>query len=114
MIRSILICLWCIFYLGCVPTKVDIVKTGKGIYNPTNPNNVEILKYAPSRPFEEVATVSAFDFDNRDIAKMHNSIRAKTAPLGADAVILSSEGFMDEDDKIWAKGVALHYKDGKN
>ena len=102
------------FLFGCVPTKVDIVKTGKGVHNPTNPNNVEILNSFPTRPYDEIATVSAFDFDNRDIAAMHNALRAKTAPLGADAVVLLHEGFMDEDDKIWAKGVALHYKDGKN
>ncbi len=111
MIRTLLAAALSTLLVACVPTKIDVVKTGKGFYSPTNPNDVEILKTTPTRPFDEIATVSAFDFDNRDIAAMHNALRAKTAPLGANAVILFHEGFMDEDDKIWVKGVALRYKD---
>lgn len=111
MLKTLVAATLLTLHVACVPTKIDVVKTGKALYSPTNPNDVEILKTTPSKPFDEIATVSAFDFDNRDIAAMHNAIRARTAPLGANAVILFHEGFMDEDDKIWAKGVALRYKD---
>jgi hypothetical protein len=40
---------------------------------------------------------------------MHNAIRAKVAPLGANAVILMSQG-INPNNKIWAMGVAIRYK----
>lgn len=99
------------FMVGCA--HVDVTKTGKGFYNPTNPNDIEVLKSLPKRPYEEVGMVTALRFSLDETAKMHNGIRTKAAPLGANAVVLTEEGIMP-NETIWAKGVALHYVDVKN
>jgi hypothetical protein len=99
------------FMVGCA--HVDVTKTGKGFYNPTNPNDLEVLKTLPKKHYEEVGMVTAVKFDSDETAKMHNAIRAKAAPLGANAVVLTEEGFLD-NGRMWAKGVALHYVDVKN
>ncbi|UJW81858.1 hypothetical protein [Hydrogenophaga sp. SL48] len=91
---------------------VDVTKTGKGAYAPTDPNSVEILKTRPTRTYEELGTVTVTGFDATESAKMHNAIRAKSAPLGATAVILMEEGMIQVPFgmKRWATGVAILYK----
>ena len=89
---------------GCAA--IDVTKTAKGFHEPTNPNDVEILRTVPGYPFEELGSVTATDFQPTETAKMYNAIRAKTAPLGASAVILSSEG-INPNGRKWATGVAI-------
>src|SRR5262245_15250539 len=84
----------------------EVNKTGKGYFQPTNPNNVDILMTVPPRPFVELGTVTVQKFQAQEEAKMHNAVRAKAAPLGADAVILQSQGINDHGR--WAIGVAIH------
>lgn len=95
---------------------VDVTKTASGFYEPTNANKVEILKTKPERKFVELGTVTVTGFDAKDVAKMHNGIRAKAAPLGADAVILTDEGLTPAGFGTytrWATGVAIHFTDGE-
>jgi hypothetical protein len=92
---------------GCAV--VDVTKTAKGFHNPTNPNEVEILKTVPARPFIELGTVTVQGFRITDSAKMHNSIRTKSAALGSDAVILTEEGILPGPSK-WATGVAIKFQ----
>jgi len=92
---------------GCA--SIDITKTAKGFYDPTDPNEVEILKTIPNKPYEELGTITAVKFKALETAKMHNAIRTKSAPLGATAVILTQEG-IDQNGKRWAMGVAIRYK----
>lgn len=92
---------------GCAT--VDVTKTAKGFYDPTNPNDVEIRKTMPERPFDELGTVTAVNFPPAETAKMHNALRSKSAALGADAVILTEEGVTGGGYK-WATGVAVRYK----
>lgn len=91
---------------------VDVTKTAKGFYNPTDANNVEILKTVPKRPYEELGTVTVTGFNPSDTAKMHNAVRAKSAALGANAVILTEEGIFNDGWGIsrWATGVAIVFK----
>ena len=63
----------------------------------------------PDRPYEELGTITAVKFNPSDTAKMHNAIRAKSAPLGANAVILTGVG-MDARDRQYAIGVAIVWK----
>jgi hypothetical protein len=86
---------------------VDVTKTGKGFYNPTNPNDVEILLTRPEKSFTELGTVTVTGYKTDETAEMHNAIRAKVAPLGANAVILTSQGI--QGNKMWAQGVAIRY-----
>ncbi len=95
---------------GCA--SVDVTKTGKGYYPPTNPNEVEILMTVPTRPYEELASVTTTGHDMRAEAKLHNAIRAKAAPLGANAVILKDQGIIPTGmggGQRWAMGVAIRY-----
>ncbi len=96
-----------ILFAGCAV--VDVTKTAKGYYEPTNPNDVEILVTRPERSFVELGTVTASRFAPQETAKMHNAIRSKAAPLGANAVILSSSGILP-NGRQWATGVAIRYK----
>ena len=88
---------------------VDVTKTARGYSPPTNPNDVDILMTVPPRPFAELGSVTVTRFRATDEAKMHNAIRAKAAPLGADAVIIQSQG-IDANGQRWATGVAIHFK----
>ena len=91
---------------GCATT--DVTKTGKGHYDPTNANNVEILMTKPNRNFVELGAVSAAKFKPKQTATMHNAFRSKAAALGADAVYIINSG-IDQDGHLWATGVAVRY-----
>ena len=95
---------------GCAT--VDVTKTGKGFYDKTNPNDVEILKTRQERSYEELGTVTATGFAPDETAKMHNAIRSKSVALGATAVILTEEGIIPGGwgAQKWATGVAIRYK----
>ncbi len=93
---------------------VEITKTGRGFHNPTDPNTVDILMTQPKRNYEELGTFQASGFMRSETAVMHNAIRTKVAPLGANAAFITSEGY-DADGSgssslRWANGVALRYK----
>ena len=93
---------------GCA--SVDVTKTASGYYEPTNPNNIEILKTRPDQKYVELGTVTVTGFDAKDVAKMHNAVRSKAAPLGATAVILTDEGLIPKgfgNFERWATGVAI-------
>lgn len=98
------------FLVGCA--SVDVTKTHVGSYDPTNPNDVEILKTLPSRAYEELGTVTAAGFAISETAKLHNAVRSKAAELGANAVVLTDEGVIQGGwtREKWATGVALRYK----
>lgn len=92
---------------------VDVTKTGRGYRPPTNPNAVEILMTVPSRPYEELGSLTVQGFQLREEAKMHNAIRAKAGPLGANAVIIQSQGIIPTGlggGTRWATGVAITWK----
>jgi hypothetical protein len=97
-------------FAGCA--SVDVTKTAKGYFAPTKAADVEILKTKPEKPYVELATVTVTNFAPGDIAKMHNAIRTKSAPLGADAVILTDEGIINNGWSVvrWATGVAIRFK----
>lgn len=95
---------------------VDITKTAEGFYNPTNANDIEILKTKPDRPYEELGTFTLTGFDSSQTAVMYNAIRAKSATLGANAAIITSEGLNPTgwgNYMRWATGVAIRYKVAK-
>ena len=93
---------------GC--TSVHVTKTAKGLFNPTNPDEVEILQTRPDRDFIELASISAAKISPEKTAKMHNALREKSAPFGADAVIILNSG-MNDDGELWVTGVAIKYKE---
>lgn len=110
-IRSALLyTLLCFMITAC--GTVDITKTGKGYHEPTDPNDVEILMTRPTKPYEELGTINAMGFAPSETAKMHNALRAKAAPLGADAVIVTGSGMVNNGWAItqYVMGVAIHYK----
>lgn len=107
-------CAFCLMYIiGCAT--VDITKTGKGYNPPTNPNDVEILSTRPEKRYVELGSISADGFAISDTAKLHNALRAKAAPLGADAVLITdsriipSQGLFRSKEQ-WCKGVAIKYE----
>jgi len=97
---------------GCAVGTVTAVQTAKGSFASTNPNEVEILKTRPEKPFVELGSVDASNFGITEVAKMHNALRSKAASFGANAVIITSENVYDNG---WgpvkaASGVAIRYK----
>ena len=85
---------------------------GYTLYDPMNSNDVEILKTRPDKPYVELGTVTATHYAPSESAVMHNAIRAKSAALGATAVILTEEGIIPGGfgGRRWATGVAIRYK----
>ena len=100
----------CVLLMACGCASVTVTKTAKGYFPPTDPDEVEILVTIPDREFIELATVTTQKWSTRATAKMHNSLRAKCAPLGANAVVLGSSG-IDYNGYFWASGVAIRFKD---
>jgi hypothetical protein len=97
------------FFVGCA--SVDVTKTAKGFHAPTNPNDVEILLTKPTRSYEELGTINAVGFLPSETAKMHNALRTKAAPLGANAVILTGQGMINDGwgIKQYVVGVAISW-----
>jgi hypothetical protein len=104
---KVVITLLAVCFLAVACASVDITKTSSGFYDPSDPNTVQILKTRPTRTYEELGTITAYRFSASETAVMHNAIRAKAAALGADAAILTEEGFNDSGH--WAMGVAIRY-----
>lgn len=100
--------LMCMLLVVCGCATVNVTKTARGYFEPTNPNEVDILMTKPERSFVEIATVTTAKWPPGNTAKMHNSLRAKSAPLGADAVVLLSSG-IDLNGHYWSSGVAIRY-----
>jgi hypothetical protein len=96
--------------VGCA--SVDVTKTAQGSFSPTDPNRVEVLKTRPERAFQELGTITVSGFSSSETAKMHNAIREKAAPLGANAVILTEEGLVQRTFGMdrWATGVAIRFR----
>jgi hypothetical protein len=88
---------------------VTVTKTGKGYAEPTKADDIQILMTKPDRAFEELATVSTNRWSPGEDAKLHNALRAKCAPLGADAVVIMSSG-IDYNGYAWTNGVAIRFK----
>lgn len=102
---------WMVLSIGCAPN-VDVTKTSKGFVAPTNPNNVEIFHTKPDRKFRELGSVSTAGWKPRDTAKMHNALRSKAAPLGADAVIILDTGMNHVGYgvmEMWVTAVAIKF-----
>lgn len=101
-----------LFSLASCAGTVNVVKTGKGIYSPSAASEIEILKTHPVRAYDELATVDALNFPTNATAKMHNALRAKASPLGANAVLITDEGLINNGWGIvrFCSGVAIRYK----
>jgi hypothetical protein len=95
-----------------------VTKTGSGFYEPTNPNDVRILKTIPDRKYAELGTVIVSNVppeQPEETANMYNELKTKSAVLGADAVILTDEGVVMEGSsnnhpRYWATGVAVKFE----
>ena len=96
--------------IGC--SSVNVTKTAQGSYSPTNPSNVQILKTVPQGKYVEVGSVAVNGFKITDTARMNDTLRAKAALIGADAVVLNNEGITPEAGqmKLWGTGFALKYQ----
>lgn len=68
---------------------------GKTTYPPKPPNEVEILRESPARPYDVIA-----DFQSR--GETPEDIRLKAAQIGADAVIVSILGGYYARGEEWA------------
>lgn len=102
----------CLVLAAC--SEVDITKTATGYYTPTRADDIQILMTKPDRAFVELGSVTVTGFDSDETAKEHNAIRQKAAGLGADAVILTTEGIERDiwgNHARWATGVAIRFKD---
>lgn len=91
---------------------VDVTKTAKGSYDPTDPNEIEILKTVPvNKEYFELGVVTATGFSANAVAEMHNAVRAKASALGANAVVLTEEGILKDGwaRERWATGTAIRW-----
>lgn len=99
----ILTCLSFLLLSACAT--VDVTKISKGFNPPTDANHIEIINLKPEFKYTEIATVTAARFKPAESAKMHNSLRAKSAPLGATHILLLNQGI--DGGALWATGVAI-------
>ena len=104
----------CLLSVGCA-TAVANRYYASTKYPPKNPQEVQILKQAPDRPYEVIA-----DFQSR--GESPKSVAKKAAKIGADAVIVVMLGGYYELGTEWANvdyqadtytrinGTAIRYK----
>ena len=104
----------CLLSVGCA-TDVANRYYASTNYPPKNPKDVQILRVAPSRPYEVLA-----DFQSR--GESPASVAKKAAKIGADAVIIATLGGYYELGTEWASqdnqahtytritGTAIRYK----
>jgi uncharacterized protein YceK len=112
--RGICIVLIVLAVGGCAT--VDVTKTAKGFFSATRAADIEILMTRPDQAYTELATISTMKWKPSNTAKMHNALRAKTAPLGAHAVIIMDSGIVRgpwNSQWLWTSGAAIRYKDPK-
>jgi hypothetical protein len=106
----IFVCAGASFTIGCA--SVDVTKTSKGAVVATNPNEVEVLMTRPDRKYQELGVLNAHGYRSSDTAKMHNVLRNKAAPLGADAVVITDSGQIPDGwggYQIWVNAVAVKW-----
>ena len=108
-IHFLLVSAFLLYISGCTAF-VDVTKTAKGYHDPTNPNEIEILTMAPKRPFIELATISSGGWDRHDTAKLYNAFRAKSAPIGANAVVIHNMTVNPETYLLSSFGSAIKWK----
>ena len=111
-IQNILTTIIATFVLASCAT-VHVTKTGSGFYEPVSPASVQILKTKPDRPYTELAVMDISGFNVTDTAKMHNAIRTKAGPIGADAVIITDTSMVPDGwggTTKYASAVAIKYK----
>ncbi|MCE2964840.1 MAG: hypothetical protein LW855_03510 [Alphaproteobacteria bacterium] len=99
-----------VFLVLSACASIDVTKTSSSIYDATDPNTVEILKTKPDYKYEELGTLTVTGFGSDQTAKMYNSMRAKAAPLGATAVIITDEGLVPKafgSYDRWGSAVAV-------
>jgi hypothetical protein len=104
----------CLLSVGCA-TDVANRYYASTKYPPKNPQDVQILKQPPARPYEVIA-----DFQSR--GESPKSVAKKAAKIGADAVIVVMLGGYYELGTEWANvdfqadtytrinGTAIRYK----
>jgi hypothetical protein len=96
--------------LLCGCANVDVTKTGKGYHEPTDANQVEIFNTKPTRAFEELGELTVSNFPASDTAKLHNALRTKAAPLGANAVFITARTFAPgPTPKVFVSAVAIRW-----
>jgi hypothetical protein len=94
---------------GCKGPKVYISKTGTGgLLPPKSPDAVEVLKSKPDRPYYEVASMYAARFKIKNVFQIPKDLKKDAAVLGADAVLITSEG--NDGSRAWASAAAIKYK----
>lgn len=94
---------------GCKGPKVYVSKTGhREVLPPTSPDAVEVLKTKPDRPYYEVASLYAARFKIKNVFQIPNDLKKDAAVLGADAVVITSEG--NDGKRAWASATAIKYK----
>lgn len=94
---------------GC--GSVSVLKTGKGFYQPTKSGEIDVLTTRPDNKFEELGVISANGFDVDEMGKIHNALRDKASTLGADAVVITSQGQVNDGwgVKRWAEATAIKW-----
>lgn len=66
------------------------------------------------RKYQELGTFTATGYPAMESAKMHNALRNKAAPLGANAVIITDSGQIRGEfgvQQLWVNGVAVRWND---
>jgi hypothetical protein len=92
---------------------VEVVPTATGVHEAKDPAEIEIIRMPPARSFEKLATVKAHRFRVDKADEMYRALRSKSAPLGADAVVIVDEGVMYAGHgypERWVTGIAIRYR----
>lgn len=87
--KRLVLILLALSLFGCFTASVKLTTNEK--FPPTDPEQVELFFEIPNRPYQEIGIVSA-SWDFGYVLQAINTLRAKAAEVGADAVILRQAG----------------------
>ena len=88
-----------LFTLGAC-SSVDVTKTSQGFYQPTNPDDVVILRTEPRQDFEELGTFTATCFKDSETASMHDAIRLEAAKVGGHAALIQDKELTPKQQRL--------------
>jgi hypothetical protein len=93
--------------IGCA-YGTDATRTGKGHFDPTDPNDVRILHEFPSTEHTEIGVVTV-TVRPGETAKAHNSLREEAARMGGTLVVITASGVYSDglSTYMYVKGTVV-------
>lgn len=93
-------------------SSVDVTRTDRDAFAPTDPNEVRIIRTKPDGDFTEIATFAASGYSASNAEWMHEDIREEAAEIGGHAALIRDQGMVRLELGLfqqWCTGVVIRH-----